>query len=49
MNESASIGIIGGADGPTAVFITGDPSALIAIALLAAAVISAIIWKLKKR
>lgn len=26
---SASIGIIGGADGPTAIFITGDPLAAI--------------------
>lgn len=26
---SASIGIIGGADGPTAIFITGDPLASI--------------------
>lgn len=49
MNESASIGIIGGADGPTAVFITGDPTALIVIALVAVAIIGAIIWKLKKK
>lgn len=49
MNESASIGIIGGADGPTAVFITGDPTALIVIVLVAAVIIGAIIWKLKKR
>ena len=38
MKEAASIGIIGGADGPTAVFVTGSPLWLIA-ALAAAAVI----------
>ena len=34
---SSSIGIIGGADGPTAVFVTGPPvgSVLIAIGLVA--------------
>ena len=29
MKESTSIGIIGGADGPTAVFVSGDPMGLI--------------------
>lgn len=40
--RSASIGIIGGADGPTAIFITGRfPWAIV---LLAAVMIAAIIW-----
>ncbi len=26
--SAASVGIIGGADGPTAIFVTGDPGAL---------------------
>lgn len=30
MKEAASIGIIGGADGPTAVFVSGNPAWLIA-------------------
>ena len=29
MKESTSIGIIGGADGPTAIFVSGDPMGLI--------------------
>ena len=29
MKEAASIGIIGGADGPTAIFITGNPLPLL--------------------
>ena len=28
-NNAASIGIIGGADGPTAIFLTGDIQALV--------------------
>ena len=36
MNKAASIGIIGGADGPTAIFVTGDPLPL----LLAAAALA---------
>ena len=36
-----SLGVIGGADGPTAVFVTGDPAAaLLALALAAAAVLA---------
>lgn len=42
MKEAASIGIIGGADGPTAIFLTGRfPWEII---LLAAVCIGAIIW-----
>lgn len=29
MKEAASIGIIGGADGPTVIFVAGDPLPLI--------------------
>ena len=33
-----SIGIIGGADGPTAIFVTGDPVTTVLSAVLAAAI-----------
>ena len=48
-NNSASIGIIGGADGPTAIFVTGSWGGLIAI--LAAVICSgiAVVVALKKR
>ena len=49
MKEAASIGIIGGADGPTAVFVTGDPTAAIAIAVIAVIAIGLVVWKLMKR
>lgn len=40
MNENSSIGIIGGADGPTAIFVTGDPTAAILTVIgIAAAVV----------
>ncbi|MBQ8917613.1 MAG: sodium ion-translocating decarboxylase subunit beta, partial [Oscillospiraceae bacterium] len=39
MKEAASIGIIGGADGPTAVFVTGNPAWLIAAAVVAVVVL----------
>jgi Na+-transporting methylmalonyl-CoA/oxaloacetate decarboxylase beta subunit len=32
--SDASIGVIGGADGPTAIFIGGDPVGLIAVAAI---------------
>ena len=38
---SHSIGIIGGADGPTAIFVTGDPSA--AVFVLAAVILAAVL------
>ncbi len=37
--EKANIGIIGGADGPTAVFVTGSMAGLIAAAIVAVVVI----------
>lgn len=38
--ESASIGIIGGADGPTAIFVTGNP---LPVLLAAAAAVIAVV------
>ena len=52
MLSSASIGIIGGADGPTAVFVTSSPRGTVStVLLLAGAVCVAVaIWKyIKKR
>lgn len=47
MNEAQSIGIIGGADGPTVLFVTGRfPWEII---ILAAVCIAAIIWFLKRK
>ena len=46
MNEAYSIGIIGGADGPTAIFVTGRfPWEIL---LLAAVCIAAVIWYFKR-
>jgi len=39
MREAASVGIIGGADGPTAVFVTGSPVWLIAAIVVALVVV----------
>ena len=50
-DEQTSIGIIGGADGPTAIFVTGNPGALIAIAvavMVLIAVLAVVIIKRKK-
>jgi Na+-transporting methylmalonyl-CoA/oxaloacetate decarboxylase beta subunit len=47
MNEAYSIGIIGGADGPTAIFVTGRFPWEIALA--AAALIAIVIWFVVKR
>ncbi|MGN0550579.1 MAG: oxaloacetate decarboxylase [Acutalibacteraceae bacterium] len=54
--ENAAVGIIGGADGPTEVFLTGAPESYFSIALiavgavtLAAAVIAIILLIVKKR
>lgn len=47
MNEAMSIGIIGGADGPTAVFVTGRfPWEIV---LLAVICIAAAIWFFKRK
>ena len=53
MSESASVGIIGGADGPTAVFVSGSPLPFFLIAAgIAAAVallVTGIVLYIKKR
>ena len=48
--DASTIGIIGGADGPTAIFITGKPSALEVLLLAAgiAAVIVCVVLLVKK-
>lgn len=44
-----SIGIIGGADGPTAIMVSGDPTGLVIVgAVAAAAIIAAVIFVVKK-
>ena len=40
--QQSAIGIIGGADGPTAVFISGFPTGLVVLGLIALAVIVAL-------
>lgn len=50
MNDS--IGIIGGADGPTAIFVTGSPAGLILALLLAAALaggVALLFWRKHKK
>ena len=49
MKEAASIGIIGGADGPTAIFITGDPLPLILAAAALVIAVIALIHRFRKR
>ena len=54
MQKSTSIGIIGGADGPTAVFVSGDPMGLIltvaGIAAAAALLVTGIVlWVRHKK
>ncbi len=47
--EDASIGIIGGADGPTAVFVTGSPITIIVTAVAVIAIIVAMVILIKKK
>ena len=50
--SSASIGIIGGADGPTAVFVSSSPSGIVSTVLLIAGAVCiavAIVKVIKKR
>lgn len=48
--ESSSIGIIGGADGPTSVFVTGNvPLLLVGVGVLALVVIGGIVFALSHR
>lgn len=48
--QLATVGIIGGADGPTAIFVTGVPSFLkiLCMALVAAAVIGGVVFFVRK-
>lgn len=48
--DGSSIGIIGGADGPTKIFITGNPfPAIIAVAVIVIIVVGAVVMlKMKK-
>ncbi len=47
---TASLGIIGGADGPTAVFVSGGPGALwVPLLLLAAAVLLVVFLRKRKK
>lgn len=48
--QAASVGVIGGADGPTAIFVTGNPWPLILAGGLAVGVILALLaWLFLKR
>ncbi|MCI8970780.1 hypothetical protein [uncultured Oscillibacter sp.] len=38
------MGIIGGPDGPTAIFVSTIPAGIAALALLAAAALGAVLW-----
>ena len=53
LSESASVGIIGGADGPTTVFVSGDLTGLVltvvGIVAAAALLITGIVLYIKKR
>ena len=49
-SNAASIGIIGGADGPTAIFLTGDIQALVlGVLAVAMLVIAGIVIAVRKR
>ena len=43
--EQSAIGIIGGADGPTAIFVSEFPIGLVVIGIIAAAAIIALVVK----
>ncbi len=47
--SDSSIGIIGGSDGPTAVFVTGSPFAAIVTAVVVVAVVVTAIIVIKKK
>ena len=38
------MGIIGGADGPTTVLVSGDPMGLVLLLVLIAAIVFGVIW-----
>ena len=43
------LGIISGADGPTAVFIAASPGGTAALAVLGAAVLGAAVWRIRRK
>ena len=50
--DPASIGIIGGADGPTAVFVTSQiskPFLYTIIGVIAAAIVGVVVWLCRKK
>lgn len=47
--EANTIGLIGGADGPTAIFVTGDPVSTILAAVLAAVILLFFMKYVKKK
>lgn len=48
-NNSNSIGIIGGADGPTAIFISGNPAAIVVTLILALLLILGVLFIIIKK
>jgi len=48
-SNAASIGIIGGADGPTAIFLTGDIQAFVLGVLAVAVLVVALVVILRRR
>ena len=44
-----SVGIIGGADGPTAIFVTTSPSIWLWLAGAAAAIIGLVVWLVHRK
>lgn len=49
--RDAGVGVIGGADGPTAIFLSGDvglPGLVLGVALLAVAVIAVAVYAARK-
>ena len=46
---SHSIGIIDGADGPTAIFVTGSPAAVILPVMGSLAIVLLILWLCKRK
>ncbi len=52
MPKFLSLGVIGGADGPTAIFVSGptiSPLAILLCILAGAAIIGAVIWLMRRK
>ena len=47
--DAATIGIIGGADGPTAIFVTGDPVSTVISTALAVAIAVLLLKYLRRK